>query len=148
MSYNRWTESDYLAHHGVKGQVWGHKNGPPYPLSRQDKFRTVGPDGRPITSKVAYKKAQKNVRAANRAERKANPNGTPQDKKERGYIKDKPNCKENLSLLLQITAERLIFRKHDSKQIIQEEPSDLLIRGTVVQDKNRRYQGKNPPAFK
>lgn len=83
MSYNRWTESDYLAHHGVKGQVWGHKNGPPYPLSRQDKFRTVGPDGHPITSKVAYKKAQKNVRAANRAERKANPNGTPQDKKER-----------------------------------------------------------------
>lgn len=83
MSYNRWTESDYLAHHGVKGQVWGHKNGPPYPLSRQDKFRTVGPDGRPITSKVAYKKAQKNVRAANRVERKANPNGTPQDKKER-----------------------------------------------------------------
>lgn len=83
MSYNRWTESDYLAHHGVKGQVWGHKNGPPYPLSRQDKFRTVGPDGRPITSKIAYKKAQKNVRAANRVERKANPNGTPQDKKER-----------------------------------------------------------------
>lgn len=83
MSYNRWTESDYLAHHGVKGQVWGHKNGPPYPLSRQDKFRTVGPDGRPITSKVAYKKAQKNVRAANRVERKANPNGTPQDKEER-----------------------------------------------------------------
>lgn len=83
MSYNRWTESDYLAHHGVKGQAWGHKNGPPYPLSRQEKFRTVGPDGRPITSKVAYKKAQKNVREANRAERKANPNGTPQDKKER-----------------------------------------------------------------
>jgi len=83
MSYNRWIESDYLAHHGVKGQVWGHKNGPPYPLSRQEKFHTVGPDGRPITSKVAYKKAQKNVRAANRAERKANPNGTPQDKEER-----------------------------------------------------------------
>lgn len=83
MSYNRWTESDYLAHHGVKGQVWGHKNGPPYPLSRQEKFRTVGPDGRPITSNVAYKKAMKNVRAAKREERKANPNGTPQDKKER-----------------------------------------------------------------
>ena len=83
MAYNRWLSQDYLAHHGVKGQKWGEKNGPPYPLSRQDKFRTVGPDGRPITSKVAYKKAQKNVRAANRAERKANPNGTPQDKKER-----------------------------------------------------------------
>lgn len=81
--YNRWLESDHLEHHGVKGQVHGIRNGPPYPLSRQEKFRTVGPDGRPITSKVAYKKAQKNVRAANRAERKANPNGTPQDKEER-----------------------------------------------------------------
>lgn len=83
MTYNRWLESDHLEHHGVKNQEWGKRNGPPYPLSRQEKFRTVGPDGRPITSKVAYKKAQKNVRAANRAERKANPNGTPQDKKER-----------------------------------------------------------------
>lgn len=25
----------YLAHHGVQGQKWGVKNGPPYPLSRQ-----------------------------------------------------------------------------------------------------------------
>lgn len=81
--YNRWLESDHLEHHGVKDQEWGKRNGPPYPLYRQEKFRTVGPDGRPITSKVAYKKAQKNVRAANRAERKANPNGTPQDKEER-----------------------------------------------------------------
>ena len=29
MAYNRW-----LAHHGVKGQKWGEKNGPPYPLDR------------------------------------------------------------------------------------------------------------------
>ena len=83
MSYNRWLETDYLEHHGVKGQVHGIRNGPPYPLSRQEKFRTIGPDGRPITSKVAYKKAMSNVRTAKRAERKANPNGTPQDKEER-----------------------------------------------------------------
>lgn len=25
----------YLAHHGVKGQKWGERHGPPYPLSRQ-----------------------------------------------------------------------------------------------------------------
>lgn len=81
--YNRWLESDHLEHHGVKGQVHGIRNGPPYPLSRQERFRTIGPDGRPITSKVAYKKAMKNVRAAKREERKANPNGTPQDKEER-----------------------------------------------------------------
>ena len=25
-------ERDYLAHHGILGQKWGHQNGPPYPL--------------------------------------------------------------------------------------------------------------------
>lgn len=25
--------NDYIAHHGIKGQQWGKKNGPPYPLS-------------------------------------------------------------------------------------------------------------------
>lgn len=83
MSHNRWLAPDELMHHGVPTQEWGKRNGPPYPLYRQERFRTIGPDGKPITSKVAYKKAQKNARAANRAERKANPNGTPQDKKER-----------------------------------------------------------------
>lgn len=26
------TYNDYLAHHGIQGQKWGHRNGPPYPL--------------------------------------------------------------------------------------------------------------------
>lgn len=25
--------NDYLEHHGILGQSWGHRNGPPYPLS-------------------------------------------------------------------------------------------------------------------
>ncbi len=31
---------NYLCHHGIKGQAWGVRNGPPYPLSKQkgDKF--------------------------------------------------------------------------------------------------------------
>lgn len=28
--------SDSLYHHGIKGQEWGHKNGPPYPLDKSD----------------------------------------------------------------------------------------------------------------
>ena len=28
-----YTEHEYLAHHGVDKQKWGHRNGPPYPLS-------------------------------------------------------------------------------------------------------------------
>lgn len=29
-------ESNYLMHHGILGQKWGHKNGPPYPLDASD----------------------------------------------------------------------------------------------------------------
>lgn len=29
-------ESNYLMHHGILGQKWGHQNGPPYPLDEGD----------------------------------------------------------------------------------------------------------------
>lgn len=31
--------SDFLAHHGIKGQKWGVQNGPPYPLDEKVSFR-------------------------------------------------------------------------------------------------------------
>ena len=31
-----WTTTNYLAHHGIKGQKWGVMNGPPYPLGSGD----------------------------------------------------------------------------------------------------------------
>ncbi len=34
--------SDELWHHGIKGQKWGVQNGPPYPLSEQQKVRYKG----------------------------------------------------------------------------------------------------------
>lgn len=30
-------ETIYLAHHGILGQKWGKKNGPPYPLNETQK---------------------------------------------------------------------------------------------------------------
>lgn len=38
MYSNRDLHSYYLAHHGIKGQRWGKRNGPPYPLETQAKF--------------------------------------------------------------------------------------------------------------
>lgn len=37
---------DYLAHHGIKGQEWGVKNGPPYPLDsgKNRKLRYTSPN--------------------------------------------------------------------------------------------------------
>lgn len=40
MNYYTVISSDYLAHHGILGQKWGHKNGPPYPLASSQKSST------------------------------------------------------------------------------------------------------------
>lgn len=68
--YNRWLSQDYLAHHGVKGQKWGEKNGPPYPLdsSKSDGHKLLKGDGSP-QGKKKYKTSEKT--AHKRAERKA-----------------------------------------------------------------------------
>lgn len=65
MAYNRW-----LAHHGVKGQKWGEKNGPPYPLdsSKSDGHKLLTGDGS-SQGKKKYKTSEKT--AHKRAERKA-----------------------------------------------------------------------------
>lgn len=65
MAYNRW-----LAHHGIKDQKWGVKNGPPYPLDRSvsDGHKLIKSDGSP-QGKKKYKTSEKT--AHKRAERKA-----------------------------------------------------------------------------
>lgn len=70
MAYNRWLESDYLEHHGVKGQKWGERNGPPYPLdsSKSDGHKLLKGDGSP-QGKKKYKTSEKT--AHKRAESKA-----------------------------------------------------------------------------
>lgn len=35
--YNKPLPQEYLAHHGIKGQKWGERRGPPYPLSAEQK---------------------------------------------------------------------------------------------------------------
>lgn len=34
--YNKPPLDEYLAHHGILGQKWGKRNGPPYPLGASD----------------------------------------------------------------------------------------------------------------
>lgn len=34
--YNKQPLDEYLTHHGIKGQKWGVRNGPPYPLGAED----------------------------------------------------------------------------------------------------------------
>lgn len=70
MAYNRWLPQDYLAHHGVKGQKWGERNGPPYPLdsSKSDGHKLLSGSGSP-QGKKKYKTSEKT--SHQRAVRKA-----------------------------------------------------------------------------
>ena len=44
---------DSLAHHGIKGQKWGERNGPPYPLKRSTDLKSF--DREPITNATIKK---------------------------------------------------------------------------------------------
>ena len=58
-------DQDYLMHHGIKGQKWGVRNGPPYPLDASDHSKREQKAGwrsslsRKINKKVADKAIDK-----------------------------------------------------------------------------------------
>lgn len=63
-------ESNYLAHHGILGQKWGHKNGPPYPLDAGDHSasekkagykKSISGDGRDSQKKKRSNRDKKNL---------------------------------------------------------------------------------------
>lgn len=56
--------NDYLSHHGILGQKWGKKNGPPYPLDAEDHSASE--------KKSDWKKSlrTKRLESANRAARR------------------------------------------------------------------------------
>ena len=61
-----------LYHHGIKGQKWGDKNGPPYPLGASDHSSSEIKEGRKGWSKEAKKEkinTRKNKRQLRRDKR-------------------------------------------------------------------------------
>lgn len=54
MKYN-----DYLKHHGIKGQKWGVKNGPPYPLNASDRSASEKKGG--LKASLSSESSNKNI---------------------------------------------------------------------------------------
>ena len=88
MAYNRWIYPDELYHHGVKGQKWGEKNGPPYPLDRSisDGSKLLPKaDGSPQTqTKKKYKTSEKT--AYQRKKRQEKIESTPDYKEKHSFV--------------------------------------------------------------
>lgn len=60
---------EYIEHHGIKGQVHGVRNGPPYPLNPSARSAS---EKRLASAKENYKTAKKQYRKAKKAANKAN----------------------------------------------------------------------------
>ncbi len=59
MTYISKDQTNYLAHHGVLGQKWGKKNGPPYPLDAGDHSESEKKAGWQKSIDDAYTKKKK-----------------------------------------------------------------------------------------
>lgn len=105
MAYNRW-----LAHHGVKGQKWGERNGPPYPLnsSISDGHKLIKSVGSPQTKKK-YKTSEKTAY---------------QRKKRQEKIESTPDYKEKHSTAAEIKRGYRALKKK-TQEYLQKKSEEL-----------------------
>lgn len=64
-----WRKELYLAHHGIKGQRWGVRNGPPYPLSMSKRSASEKKAGLGSSIKKAASKAVRRMTDPKRVNR-------------------------------------------------------------------------------
>lgn len=63
--------SSELQHHGIKGQSWGVRNGPPYPLNQQKHNRVLQKAGSVIKKAASNHKSRVETRKRSKQEKKA-----------------------------------------------------------------------------
>ena len=87
-----------LYHHGTDGMKWGTRNGPPYPLYRQSKFRFKLTDRRKAQVRSEERARRKKAQAVKRAERRAaNEERTAKKREEKQQIKARRAAKSILA---------------------------------------------------
>lgn len=150
---NEVVEGFDLVHHGVKNMEWGKKNGPPYPLSRQERFskdgKTVDKEAyKRVQAKASgsgghanpstYKKTKAEVRSEKRAIRKANPNGTPQDQKE----KDSPMARFKRAQREKEAQRKQQQAENEERQTKSKAALERLMNSDLPDDEKQKILGK------
>lgn len=114
----------YLAHHGIFGQKWGKKNGPPYPLSNSDRSaaeRKANPESK--SSKEKKKPLSDRVSRGN-----VNDIRSDADTAVRGIAKMIPRKQKDLSGYSDAELQKIVNRQRLEQQYNQLNP-DKIDRG-------------------
>lgn len=84
-------ESNYLMHHGILGQKWGSKNGPPYPLDEGDHSAREKKAGwmKSLAKAAKDHKVKKQRKKALKKAQEARKEQLAEKKKEKAFAKDK-----------------------------------------------------------
>lgn len=91
-----WLDQDFLEHHGVKGQSWGKKNGPPYPLSRGKDGKVTQTQKKKKQSLIARIRADRQKKVKAKQKEKAKTNKAKEKKKEASENLSKEELREKL----------------------------------------------------
>lgn len=140
-----WLDSDFLEHHGVKGQSWGEKNGPPYPLSRGKDGRVTQTQKKKKQSLLARAKTnhQKKVKAKERAKKAA------ERKKQKAKEAEENLSKEELREKLLKSTDPKFIAKHvdllDTREIkdrLDRIDTEQKLKNLIKDDKNKKKVDK------
>lgn len=123
-------ESNYLMHHGILGQKWGKKNGPPYPLEAGDHSASEKKAGwiKSLRDKHAANKRKKKQRAALEKARQVRAQKTAEKKAAEAKKAEFEKKKQE------------ILRSGDAKQILEykDQLTDQEIQSALNRLRNER----------
>lgn len=115
-----------LYHHGVLGQKWGVRNGPPYPLSSSSHSSSEKKAGWRKSLKSGTPSTKKKKKSAPKADIKAKINKAIEEKKEsKAKIKEREDLIKNRRSLSDADIKQMINRLQDERKLKELTEQDL-----------------------
>lgn len=132
-------EEDVLEHHGVSGMEWGERNGPPYPLSGENKRHA-------IKEWMENRKKKKRLKKLQKAAKKARKERKEQQEEEKKQIKKQEEIDELKRKLVQkgdmdkIRKNAKLFTNEELEYIAERERAKASIKTREEQQRDEKFE--------
>ena len=123
-------ESDYLAHHGILGQKWGVKNGPPYPLGVSNHSQSEKKAGWKKSLKDSYIGAM-DKKAANR-QSKADSYAQKYGKRSQVLDTKARIAKEEADKVRSVKQKKVADKQVENKNHLTDEQKRMIRNGAIA----------------